>query len=112
MMGGMGTLSVAEIGHYALVLALALMLVQSTVPLIGLRWRDERLVAVSGTTPVVGFALIALAFARPGRTTRALRNPLLVAGLMAVARLLLFPLLWLGNRSGHGDCLIAVAARR
>ena len=31
---------------------------------------------------------------------------------MAVARLLLFPLLWLGNRLGRGDCLIAVAARR
>ena len=57
-------------------------------------------------------SLIARAFARPGRTTRALRNPLLVAGLMAVARLLLFPLLWLGNRRGRGDCLIAVAARR
>ena len=60
----------------------------------------------------VAQSLIALAFARPGRTTRALRNPLLVAGLMAVARLLLFPLLWLGNRLGRGDCLIAVAARR
>ncbi len=58
-----GTLSVAEIGHYALVLALALMLIQSTVPLLGLRWGDERLVAVSGTTPIVGFGLIAIAFA-------------------------------------------------
>ena len=44
-------------------LALALMLVQSSVPLLGLRWRDERLVAVSGTTPIVGFAFVALAFA-------------------------------------------------
>jgi cytochrome c-type biogenesis protein CcmF len=59
----MVTLSVAEIGHYALVLALALMLVQSSVPLLGLRWRDERLVAVSGSTPIVGFAFVALAFA-------------------------------------------------
>jgi cytochrome c-type biogenesis protein CcmF len=58
----MNALSVAEIGHYALVLALALMLVQSSVPLIGLRWRDERLVAVSNSTPIVGFAFVALAF--------------------------------------------------
>ncbi len=55
--------SVAEIGHYALVLALALMLVQSTVPLIGLRWADMRLVAVSGTTPIVAFGFIVIAFA-------------------------------------------------
>ena len=36
----MGTFPVAEIGHYALVLAFALMLVQSSVPLLGVRWRD------------------------------------------------------------------------
>jgi SAM-dependent methyltransferase len=72
------------------------------------------LVEARQITPALWVAqsLIARAFARPGRTTRALRNPLLVAGLMAVARLLLFPLLWLGNRRGRGDCLIAVAARR
>jgi cytochrome c-type biogenesis protein CcmF len=58
----MNALSVAEIGHYALVLALMLMIVQSSVPLIGLRWRDERLVAVSNATPIVGFAFVALAF--------------------------------------------------
>ena len=57
-----GALSVSEIGHYALVLALALMLIQSTVPLAGLRWRDERLVAVSSSTPIIGFAFVALAF--------------------------------------------------
>jgi cytochrome c-type biogenesis protein CcmF len=53
----------AEVGHYALVLALALMLIQSTVPLIGLRWRDDRLVAISGTASVVGFGFIAVSFA-------------------------------------------------
>jgi cytochrome c-type biogenesis protein CcmF len=57
-----GELSVAEIGHYALVLALALMLIQSTIPLAGIRWRDERLVAVSASTPIIGFAFVALAF--------------------------------------------------
>jgi cytochrome c-type biogenesis protein CcmF len=57
-----GALSVAELGHYSLVLALALMLVQSSVPLLGLRWGDQRLVAVSGTTPIVGFGFVAIAF--------------------------------------------------
>jgi hypothetical protein len=31
--------------------------------------------------------------------------------LMAVARGALFPLLWLANRTGHGDCLVRVARR-
>jgi hypothetical protein len=31
--------------------------------------------------------------------------------LMAVARGALFPLLWLANRTGHGDCLLRVAQR-
>jgi len=57
-----GTLSVAEIGHYAMILALALMLVQSVVPLLGIRWGDQRLVAVSGTTPIIGFLFVAIAF--------------------------------------------------
>jgi cytochrome c-type biogenesis protein CcmF len=55
--------SVAELGHYALVLALALMLIQSSVPLIGLRWGDARLVAVADSTPIAGFGMVALAFA-------------------------------------------------
>jgi cytochrome c-type biogenesis protein CcmF len=59
----MAALSVAELGHYALVLALALMLIQSTAPLVGLRWSDARLVAVAPSTAVVAFACIAVAFA-------------------------------------------------
>ncbi|MGH6922211.1 MAG: heme lyase CcmF/NrfE family subunit [Propylenella sp.] len=59
----MTALSVAEIGHYALVLSLALMLVQSSVPLIGLHSGDQRLVAVADATPIVGFGLIVVAFA-------------------------------------------------
>jgi len=47
-----------------------------------------------------------------GRITRALRNPLLVAGLMAGARLLAVPAALARHRRGGGDCLIAVAARR
>jgi cytochrome c-type biogenesis protein CcmF len=56
-------ISVAELGHYALVLALALMLIQSSVPLLGLRWGDQRLVAVARTAPVAGFGFMLLAFA-------------------------------------------------
>jgi cytochrome c-type biogenesis protein CcmF len=54
---------VAELGQYVLVLALVLMVVQSTAPLIGLRRGDARLVAVADSTAIVGFGLIAVAFA-------------------------------------------------
>ncbi|MET3662610.1 heme lyase CcmF/NrfE family subunit [Aquamicrobium ahrensii] len=52
-----------EIGHFALVLALALGLVQMTVPLIGARLRDERMMAVAGPVTLAGFAFTALSFA-------------------------------------------------
>ena len=52
-----------EAGHFALVLAFALALIQSTVPLIGARSRDERMMAVAGPVAVTGFALTAFAFA-------------------------------------------------
>jgi len=58
-----GALSVAELGHYALVLALSLALIQSTVPLIGLRWGDARLVAVGNSAAVAGLGVVAVAFA-------------------------------------------------
>ncbi|MDW6021122.1 heme lyase CcmF/NrfE family subunit [Mesorhizobium sp. BAC0120] len=52
-----------EIGHFALVLAFALSLVQSTVPMMGTRRGDERMMAVGGPVAVTGFALTAIAFA-------------------------------------------------
>ena len=52
-----------ETGHFALVLAFALALVQASVPLIGARRGDQRLMAVGGPVAVTGFALVALAFA-------------------------------------------------
>jgi cytochrome c-type biogenesis protein CcmF len=58
-----GALSVAEIGHFALVLGFALMLVQSSVPLLGLAWRDELLASVGQSTALGAFGLIAIAFA-------------------------------------------------
>ena len=52
-----------ETGHFALILALALSLVQSLVPLYGAHKGDARLMAVGGPVAVTGFALIALSFA-------------------------------------------------
>ena len=54
---------VAEVGHYALVLALALALIQSVVPLIGARTRDGALMAVAGPTALAQFGFVALSFA-------------------------------------------------
>jgi cytochrome c-type biogenesis protein CcmF len=39
------------------------MLVQSTAPLIGLRWRDPRVVEVGRSTALVGFGCVLIAFA-------------------------------------------------
>jgi len=52
-----------EIGHFALVLAFAMALVQCAVPLVGARSGDGRLMAVAGPVTMAGFALVALAFA-------------------------------------------------
>src|SRR5262245_5251917 len=54
---------IAESGHYALVLALALALVQASVPMVGARKNDPVLIAVAGPTAVAQFCFIAIAFA-------------------------------------------------
>jgi cytochrome c-type biogenesis protein CcmF len=54
---------IAEFGHYALVLALALALVQASVPMIGARKDDPVLMAVAGPTAVGQFCFVAIAFA-------------------------------------------------
>src|SRR4051812_34027371 len=54
---------IAEIGHFALVLALALALVQASVPAWGASRGDEPLMRVAGSTAVAQFLLIAAAFA-------------------------------------------------
>jgi cytochrome c-type biogenesis protein CcmF len=53
---------IAEAGHYALVLALVLALVQSSVPLIGVRLGEPALMGVSGSTAVAQFAFALFAF--------------------------------------------------
>src|SRR5262249_11518727 len=58
-----GMTMIAEFGHYALVLALALALVQASVPMVGARTNDPVLMAVAGPTAVAQFCFIAIAFA-------------------------------------------------
>ncbi len=53
---------IVETGHYALVLALALALVQSALPLWGALRRDPQLMAIAPPTAVMQFVLIAMAF--------------------------------------------------
>ena len=54
---------IAEFGHYALVLALALALIQATVPLWGARTNDLTLMGVAGSTALAQFAFAAASFA-------------------------------------------------
>jgi cytochrome c-type biogenesis protein CcmF len=54
---------ISELGHYALVLALGLALVQSCVPILGARRNDPVLMAVAAPTAIAQFAFVAIAFA-------------------------------------------------
>ena len=54
---------IIEIGHFALILALLVALVQAVVPVIGAARREAGMMAVGQTAALVQFALIAIAFA-------------------------------------------------
>jgi cytochrome c-type biogenesis protein CcmF len=54
---------IAEAGHYALVLALALALIQSTLPILGARWRDPALMNVARSTALAQLLFVAASFA-------------------------------------------------
>src|SRR6266480_3841321 len=54
---------IAEFGHYALVRALALALVEASVPMVGARKNDPVLMAVAGPAALAQFCLVAIAFA-------------------------------------------------
>src|SRR5436305_2072895 len=54
---------IAEAGHYALVLALALGLIQSTVPILGARWRDGALMNVARSTALAQLLFVGVSFA-------------------------------------------------
>src|SRR5262249_53585855 len=53
---------IAELGHYGLVLALAIALIQSTVPLYGARRGDAALMGVGEPTALAQFAFVAFSF--------------------------------------------------
>jgi cytochrome c-type biogenesis protein CcmF len=53
---------IAEAGHYALVLALALALIQSTVPILGARLRDPGLMNVARSSALAQLLFAAIAF--------------------------------------------------
>ncbi len=53
---------IAELGHYALVLALALGLIQSIVPVIGARDHDAALMRLASSTASMQFVFVALSF--------------------------------------------------
>src|SRR6202521_1436908 len=53
---------IAELGHYALVLALALALLQSWSPVVGARKGDVALMKLADSTALAQFAFVALAF--------------------------------------------------
>ena len=53
---------IAEAGHYALVLALALALIQSTVPIAGARWGDFTLMNVARSTALAQLLFVAASF--------------------------------------------------
>ena len=78
-----------------------------------LRQAGFKVISSKQITPALWIAqsIIARLFAKPGVPTRQLRNPFLVAFLMLLARGLFFPILWLGNRLGRGDCLVAIARK-
>src|SRR5262245_63856162 len=52
-----------EVGHFALVLALFIGLVQASVPLLGARRNDATLVGVANSTALAQFGFVVVAFA-------------------------------------------------
>src|SRR5262250_1012217 len=53
---------IAELGHYALMLALGLALIQGTMPIVGARTNDPVLMSIAAPTALAQFAFVAMAF--------------------------------------------------
>jgi SAM-dependent methyltransferase len=68
---------------------------------------------IGNETPALWIAqsIVSRVCSRRGVPNRSLRNPLLVGSLMFLIRCAVFPLLWLANRNGNGDCLVVVAEK-
>jgi cytochrome c-type biogenesis protein CcmF len=54
---------IAELGHFSLLVALGMAVIQASVPIYGLRKNDPVLMAVGGPTAVAQFCFVAIAFA-------------------------------------------------
>ena len=54
---------IPEIGHYALVLALGLALIQSVAPIVGARRLDDTLMGIAAPTALAQFVFVAISFA-------------------------------------------------
>ncbi|MGE3987168.1 heme lyase CcmF/NrfE family subunit [Pseudorhodoplanes sp.] len=54
---------IAEIGHYALVLAFALALIQATLPIVGAKLNDRLLMGIAEPVALVQFLFVAISFA-------------------------------------------------
>ena len=54
---------IPELGHYALMLALGLALIQGTMPIVGTRTNDAALMSIATPAALAQFAFVAVAFA-------------------------------------------------
>lgn len=70
-------------------------------------------IEIRDITPALWVAqsLVAYLFSSKGKKNLQLRNPFLILVLMLFARVVLFPVLWLENKRGRGDCLQALARK-
>jgi len=57
-------------------------------------------------------SIIATLFAKKGKKNHVQRSPILLGILMLFLRFTFFPLLWLGNLLGRGDCLTLEASKK
>ena len=57
-------------------------------------------------------SMIGKLFAQKGKKNYAQRSPILLGSLIVFVRFIFFPLLWLGNFLGRGDCVIIEAQKK
>lgn len=71
------------------------------------------IVSMKNKTPAlwVSHSIIASLFSKKGVQNKRLRNPFLILTLMMIIRGILWPILVLGNLTGHGDCLVLRARK-
>ena len=77
--------------------------IEPDIPIIGM--------GESGGRPLEYWLTTSFLFSKPEYMNRYLRSPLLIGSLMLFIRLVLFPLLWVGNLTGRGDCLVVEARK-